>query len=150
MEKALQKNIHEHLLDKNMSVNSLEKQAGLKPSAVQNILRGRSKRPSIQTIHAIANELGCPVDELIKDSSLDASPGTSSTLEPLKTSSELPWNLKLYAETSKVVYLLLKKYKPDASRGKFLSYVDEIYRYSVRNTSQTADKRFAEWLIERD
>src|SRR5438445_761981 len=61
----LQQRLKEKMTAIRISAHALEKQAGLKPSAVQNILHGRSKKPSAEILFAVAKILGCPVDELI-------------------------------------------------------------------------------------
>lgn len=45
----LQETIQEKLEENKISVKELERQAGLKVSAVQNILSGRSNNPGIET-----------------------------------------------------------------------------------------------------
>ncbi len=44
---------------------ALEKRAGLKPSAVNNIIYGKSKNPSITVLKAISRALNCTVADLI-------------------------------------------------------------------------------------
>ena len=56
------------LIDKhNISVHALEKKAKLKIHSIQNILTGRSKKPSAETLQAIASVLGTTVEKLLSE-----------------------------------------------------------------------------------
>src|SRR3989442_5684733 len=65
MTTALARQIEARLKAKNMSVLELERMAGLKGHGVRNIVRGKSKKPSAQSLDAIGDMLGCTVKELL-------------------------------------------------------------------------------------
>lgn len=67
--------IKEKMENQHLSVYALEKEAGLKPQAVRNILWGKSKNPGGAVLKAIAKVLNCSVDELLGDNKLE-SPST--------------------------------------------------------------------------
>ena len=50
-----------------ISVHALEKKAGLKQSSIQNILYGKSKKPSFHIMQSIAQALNCTVTELLEE-----------------------------------------------------------------------------------
>lgn len=50
---------------KDVSGRQLALKSGLKESVVNSILRGQSQDPRISTVAAIADELGCTVDDLL-------------------------------------------------------------------------------------
>jgi transcriptional regulator with XRE-family HTH domain len=82
----LKDKISYHLENKKISVAEFERSAGLKQSAVRNILYGKSKSPTIDTIQVIAREMKISVDELLSsknDSKLMISLKCSSALSQL-------------------------------------------------------------------
>lgn len=60
----LRANLKRELQERNRSARSVSLRAGLSASAVKHILSGASQSPSIDTLQAIANELGVPVAKL--------------------------------------------------------------------------------------
>jgi transcriptional regulator with XRE-family HTH domain len=137
----LQSVIKEKMSELGISVHALEKQAGLKRSAVQNILHGRSKNPSANILHAVAKILGCNINDLL------AHPDTGQTThtETQKTSAE-PFNLTLYAEAAHIAQNTLKDHPTPLGTEESLRYIRELYQYSVDTQLPRIDKNFATWL----
>lgn len=135
-----------HLMDEaHMNVNELEKKSGLSLSSVRSILNGRSKNPTIDTIAAIANTLGCTIDELVKENA----PNTQKKIAK-EESKQHEWVFSLLLEVIEFVEDHLKKtsYVPTFEQGLF--FVKEIYLYSLGKSDQTLDKRFGEWFINKN
>ena len=146
---AIRSHIKSKMEEKGISAHALEKMAGLRQSAVQNILYGRSKNPSIQILQAIAHALDCTVSDLIAEEESFIRTQTSASTTSSKTSNA-PWNCKLYIDCLGVVYRLLNKQEPvELNKELILDYVDEVYLYSLKSESNLADKNFAEWLLNR-
>ena len=143
--KSIVTQIKARLLQQGISAHALEKRAGLKPSAVHNILYGRSKNPSITIIQAIAQALKCKVSDLIDE---PLPPQKSNT----KSSGELLvplWESELYLESFEIVTSILKNKKNNLSKEKILEIVDEVYLYAQKGKKQTPDPLFAAWIIEK-
>ncbi|SRR5260221_1965889 len=66
----LKENIQRLLEKHKLSMKGLERKAGLKEKAVQNILAGYSKQPQIGTLRSIAETLGCTVSQLLGEDKL--------------------------------------------------------------------------------
>ena len=64
-ESLLQTRLRKKIDEAGVSPHALEKQAGLKRSAVQNILYGKSKKPSAEILGAITKILGCSINDLL-------------------------------------------------------------------------------------
>ena len=73
----LKEKIIERMEAKNLSIAKLERRAGLKIHSVRNILKERIKKPSAQTLQAIAQALECSIIDLMSDS-----PSESRAFEP--------------------------------------------------------------------
>jgi len=67
MATALQMKIQGYLDQNHLSMKGLERKAGVKVNTVRNILRGQSKRPSGETLQALAKILGCTIFDLLRD-----------------------------------------------------------------------------------
>lgn len=147
---TLQEQIQNRMEKKNLTAHGVERKAGLKTGAVQNILIGRSNNPGIEALSAIAKLLDCSVDELI---------GKSSTQEPILQSAPqkqdasknkpiASWNPDLYQDCTKEVqnYLNSKKFKPNPEL--ILFFIREAYSYSLRGNDNKADLKFIQWIID--
>lgn len=148
MASSLANRIKHKMESKNISAHALEKQAGLKASAIHNILYGRSKNPSISTLKAIANALDCTVSDLLEES-LSQGVHLKENSHSYEESANLPWDSDLYAMCFTIVNSILKNKKIELSREKVLNLVDEVYAYSLTGHHKTVDVHFVDWLIEK-
>lgn len=139
---TLQEQIQSRMIDKNLNARELERRAGLKISAVRNILSGQSKNPGIEIIAAIANLLDCSADELMG-------------IEYTKNKSEAPkqktidlWDFALYEDCLKEAqnYLQSKNLKPKGDQVLF--FIREAYIYSLEGKGNKADLRFIKWIVD--
>jgi transcriptional regulator with XRE-family HTH domain len=149
---SLSKKIKERIHEKGLSTHALEKKAGLKPSAVQNILYGRSKNPSVTIIKAIAHALGCKITDLIdEDIGSPSAHQTKTTFSSLQNAEreKINWDQNLYLQCFQEVNLLLEQEKVIFSREKILEIAEEIYTYSQGNNMKAPDKYFSKWLIDK-
>lgn len=139
MTTPLQKNLRHYLREKNTSAHALEKKTGLKSSAIQNILQGKSKKPSADLIFLISQELGCSVEDLLSKEA----PQTEKKLSTGK------WIPQLYMDSFKYVCHLVQEHKTPLAKEKILQLVEEVYTYSIQGNSSQVDGRFAEWVVQR-
>ncbi len=144
----LQKQLSERIEASNFSVNALEKKAGLKRSAVRNILQGFSKKPSADVLLSIAEALNCTVDDLIGSrSSSDVVPSNiKSTSKPRNLH---PWNDTLYIEAVKLVSKILHEKDMQLKSEQTIALINESYKYSLDKGSDEVDVDFTKWLVER-
>lgn len=138
----LQDQIETRMYEKNLNARELERRAGLKISAVRNILSGQSKNPGIEVIAAMAKILNCSTDELLG-------------IEYKKDRSEAPkpkvidaWDYDLYENCLKETqnYLQSKNLKPQGEQ--ILFFIREAYTYSLEGQDKKADLRFIKWIID--
>ncbi len=143
---ALQTFIRKKLNETHLSVNALERKAGLKTNAVHNILSGASKNPKIETLQAIAAAFECSVKELIEGKA-DASPALRMRISGARDN--LEWDASLYLKIFHIfqdrVYTL--DITPTAEKAH--SVIWEIYLYTLSHAHKEVDPRFADWLIQK-
>lgn len=144
MLKNLQQQIRQRLIDKRISANALERRAGLKTSAVHNILQGKSKRPGVDILQAIAHELGCTISELLGEVPLQ----TDLAIESVKNETA-PFDYVLYIEAIKAIHGFSEIRSLDLNKRAHLQLADEIYNYCSSGKLKNIDKHFAEWLLDR-
>ena len=142
----LQYQLRNRMQDKGISAHALEKSAGLKPSAVQNILQGKSKRPTALLLNAIARELNCSISDLLGESSSTSS--KKKVGDDFQEKIEHDWDSKLFVEAIQFVEELLLQKNTRVTKETVLKYADEIYRYSLDSQSGKLDRYFAAWLID--
>src|SRR5476651_370756 len=70
MSTQIAKQISTRMRAKNLTLSTLEREAGLTTHFVQSILRGKSKKPSAESLQAIADVLGCTVKDLLDKNEL--------------------------------------------------------------------------------
>jgi transcriptional regulator with XRE-family HTH domain len=115
------------LLEAIKKAAELEKKAGLKMSAVRNILTGKSNNPGIEVLSAIARLLGCSVDELTGETKSQSYISTIADLN--KTKLTHTWNIELYQDCLNAIQhqIQIKNFKP--TMEQILFFVKEAYIY---------------------
>lgn len=151
---SLGRKIKERMVELDLSAHALEKRAGLKSSAVQNIIYGRSKNPSINLINSIARVLGCEIQDLIGEGQNQTEVAYKTTTPSKQYNSsqyeEENWNQTLYLKCFKIFYDLIEQKKITLKKNTILNLVEEIYNYSYGNNIQEPDNYFAKWLIDKN
>ncbi|OJW46990.1 MAG: hypothetical protein BGO67_09850 [Alphaproteobacteria bacterium 41-28] len=146
MSTQIAKQISTRMRAKNLSLQALEKEAGLRPSAVQNILRGKSKKPSAEILKAVGDVLGCTVNDLLSEQEMSLEEEvTQSKKELLGHKYEYP---ELFLEVVKFVNEALKHKENILTIEQFLSCIEEIYLHSIQKDPSEIDQDFAEWWID--
>ena len=148
MNAILQKQIQRKLDEKNLTVNALEKMAGLKRSAARNILDGYSKKPSAETLKSIADVLGCSVEDLMvpEDAKLTSMPVQSNVASKITH----PWNEKLYIDSIKAISKKLADKKLDLKFEQVIQLAGEVYKYSLAKKNEKIDQDFINWLVNKN
>jgi len=144
---TLTANIKNEMEKRSWSVHALERQAGLKPSAIRNILYGRSKNPSLSVIQSIANALECSVADLIDEEAEERSKATG--VEKGENRDNLPWNQQLYLKCIQQLLTILIEKPIQLKKESILSVIDDAYFYSSVNNLEKPDQNFLNWLIEK-
>lgn len=145
MESSLQRKIRDYLETNNVSVAALERNAGLKTNVARNILRGISRKPTAVTLRAIADVMGCTVEELLGDrkevSQPRMNPSSHRTL-PLESPGLLDNALHS-------ILAVIQKNNYQLTVQQTLFILEEVYAYTIKKESPMIDKDFVEWFIKR-
>jgi transcriptional regulator with XRE-family HTH domain len=147
MATALKERIIERMEAKNLSIAELERRAGLSIHSVRNILKGRIKKPSAQSLQAIAEALECSIIDLINHSSSSGEIYPSEFKEKAKKHSPLDYP-DLMLECSQKVLEIIEEKNCTISVDEFMEVLKKVYFYSSREEPRKLDTRFAEWLVE--
>jgi transcriptional regulator with XRE-family HTH domain len=145
MESGLQKRIKNYLETMNLTVTAFERKSGLKTNVVRNILRGQSKKPTGETLQAIANVMECTIQDLLEGKSalhreeMGVSPHESPAVQ-------FP---EILNEILGCVQIMSKKNKYKLSVHQTLRLVEEIYSYTIKKNPPKVDTDFVEWFVER-
>lgn len=155
MKNILNERLKQKMDESGLSVHALEKKAGLKRSAIQNILHGRSKKPSAEILFAISKVFGCSMRELLDKNSPSVRYHGSTPRLPATPSvtpsphNELPIDIELYVKAAKTAEKVFKQYSTRYNETAALTYILEIYQYSSKNHHENIDSCFAEWLFKK-
>ena len=145
MTAALKDRIKSRMQERNLSIVELERRAGLK-GGVRNILSGLSKKPSAETLQAIADVLDCSVRDLLgTDSSARETPQSEF---PTPRRKETPWNKKLFIEVVEWVDAEFIRNQISPTTEQAVAILRKIYNFCVEKNEGRFDPRFAEWAFE--
>ncbi len=145
MESGLQKRIRNYLETMNLSVTAFERKAGLKTNVVRNILRGQSKKPTGETLQAIAKVMECNIQDLLEGTSAlhREEIGVSPHESPMVQFPEI------LTEILQSVLNITQKNEYKLSVYQTLRVVEEIYSYAIKKDPPHVDMDFVEWFLER-
>lgn len=141
----LQMQIKRRMIAKSLNIQSLEKKAGLKISAVRNILNGTSKKPNVFTLYSIAEALDCSILDL-----LGSNVGVSGDVAYESPNASRPWVGSLFYEIVSIVGKAQEERKCALSSDKALSMIQEIYYYSLSKNESKIDENFCQWVIDKN
>lgn len=145
MSTPLAKQIFVRMKAKNLSIASLEREAGVSAHSVQNILRGKSKKPNAEIVQALADVLGCTVRDLLKKDDLFREENADSPKERLNNTLDYP-DLLL-----EIVGWVNNKGRQENKRltiKQTMTCIEEIYLYSLEKDPTKMDQDFAEWFFD--
>lgn len=146
MSTNLAKQISVRLKAKNLSVNMLEKEAGLKARTVQNILRGKSKRPSAELLQAIADVLDCTIKDLLEDLEHFQEDTSSKTEnEILAGKYEHP---ELLEKIVKIINDKIKERGNSLTNQQIFICIEQVYINSFQKEPAEIDPAFIDWFID--
>jgi len=149
MASALKEKIIERMEAKNFSIAELERRAGLSIHSVRNILKGRIKKPSAQSLQAIAEALECSIMDLMSASSAVEAGFSQDVDRKIRKRPPLEYPELMLACSQKITERILEKNLfPKVSIDEYFEVVKKVYLYSSREEPRQVDVRFAEWLIE--
>ena len=143
MSTQIAKQISTRMKAKNLTVWALEKKAGLRVGSVRNILRGNSKKPSAELLQAIADALGCTVQDLLQDQHI---PEGDERGREVFLESEYQ-NAELLLATTTCVNAKLRQHAPHITVKQALVCIEEIYLHSLQHGGKKVDEVFADWFI---
>ncbi len=151
MSPNIQQQLKTRMESKSLSPAALEKKAGLKRGVIGNILRGSSKNPTSETLVAIADILGCSLDDLLNRSPVKQREDSLFSLEKEMGVQlpKTPWDADLYSKTVSAVILSLQTKNLSLSAEQAMILIKEVYQYSLSKNQHEVDKNFAEWLASK-
>ena len=139
MATVLQMRLKHLMQENNLRTSDLEKLAGLKMSAVRNILLGKTKHPKAETLQAIVDVLGCTIADLL---------GKETPKKPVDSSLRLE-NPQLFLEAANTLVSLLEKSENHLTLDQACLIIKETYAYSTQNKSEDIDQQFAKWIFSK-
>ena len=143
---VLNDKIIERMEAKNLSISKLERLAGLRIHSVRNILKGRIKKPSAQTLQAIAQALECSIIDLMSETSSEI--GVFDCQISLKNKPILYLDDPgLLLECCKVVMARIMESHTNLTVEDSLQIIKKVYLYSSRGEPKKVDLKFVNWVI---
>ena len=145
----LKEKIIDYMKEKKLSIAALERQAGLSIHSIRNILKGRIKNPSVHSLQAIAETLGCSLDDLIQKSlSRNGEVGQVIKLIVKSKNGVTLDDIELMKECSQTILALMKEESEALSIDDYLNILKNVYYYSASEKNRKVDQKFSKWFID--
>lgn len=128
--------------ERSLSINALEKKAGVRPCSVQNILYGRSKSPGINTLKSIAQALGCNLIDLIGEEEQAGNINGSNNLNE-------ECDIDLLFSVVQTLKTIIATEKVTLSYRNILECIQYSYDYSQFKKQNNADDVYTHWLVNK-
>lgn len=134
----------QHYMDsQNLSAHALEKKAGLKSCVVSNLVSGRSKNPTFETIVNIATALGCSIPDLLGE------PKRSDFVIRRESENDAGIDIQLFEKVVCSVTSKLTEHKVNILIDTVFSLIQEAYIYSSKTTNKEVDSQFIDWIVDK-
>lgn len=154
MSLALKDKLKNILYEKRLLPTQVEKMAGLKAHAVRNILSGRSQNPSVLTLKAISDVLGCSVEDILEGkpeipTSFHSEKGNPPVEKERKPTPSFPIeNPSLFLSSTSMLMQAVQEKGYTLTTDQAFKLIREVYVFASKKNLSAPDKDFTEWLIE--
>jgi len=145
MESYLQKRIRNYLDATGLSISALERKAGLKINVARNIVRGQSKRPTAETLQAIANAMDCTIQDLLGVQK-EVFPSQDKHTPEKSLCLEHP---NLLEDSLHCILKIIQENKCRLTVKQTLLLLEEVYAYTLKKEPPKVDPDFVEWFVKR-
>lgn len=148
--KSLARQLREHISRSNLSVRDIERLAGLRRCALSNILEGKSKNPSLDTLQATAKVLGCAVSDLMEGvSELEGTSHFQAGLKEAQKPLVLPVMTPMLCEIMTSLDACFKNISYEPNLEQFWQCAIRVYSYTLGSGESTVDPKFTQWLVNK-
>ena len=114
------------------------------------------KNPSTRVALAIAKELDCSIEELLSEEAKSLPIDTEKKEHSLNDKmteyicdTKIPWDPLLAKQSIDAINKYLQENNLTPSTTKIFYCIEEIYRYSYKNTQKRLDINFVTWIAEK-
>lgn len=147
--RSLAHQLRTHINRSNLTVRDVERLAGLKRCALSNILEGKSKRPSTETLQATAKVLGCSVSDLLDAPGVEDTTPFQAGLEEAQKPLVLPVRAPMLCEIMTSLDTCFKSINYEPNLEQFWQCVIRVYSYTLGSGESTIDPKFTHWLVNK-
>jgi DNA-binding Xre family transcriptional regulator len=147
MENPIGIKIKQMIDNKKLSVARLEKIAGLQKGTVRDIIVGKSKNPTINTLTKICKALECTFNDLLSNEWMISQ--ESTLLSGMNSYANMEWDYELFTKSMETIEKYLNKYQLSFKLNKAITLIIDLYLYSLTKNNKQIDEKAAEWLVEK-
>jgi hypothetical protein len=135
---SVQQKLKYQMMRNGLKLNMLAKAASVPESSIKNIIYGKSQKPNIELIEALAAALDCTAVDLLAD---------TDPRYQKKTDHSIEWDGQLYLDSLQTVLHFARENNQVLSRTKATQYAERLYQYALANNENTIDVKFAKYLL---
>ncbi len=138
---TLRKRLQKKIDEAQINVSELERRAKLPLSAARRILLGNTRNPTLETIVAISNVLGCSVDELVRE---------EHSYVPIRAKDDTAFEKELFVQLIEAIKWYLQHYEiSTVTFNEFIACIVEMYEFSLTHPDRKIDKHFVMWYLDK-
>jgi len=139
--------IRQAAVNKNLPIAKLEKIAELQNGVVRDIIIGKAKNPTLNTLAKICNVLECSVYDLLDNEEIFQKYTLSARIE---SSIDTEWDYILFIKCVEIVGKYLDKHGSNFALSNTMSLIIDLYLHSLlKNNRQIMEDKSAEEFIKK-
>lgn len=138
----LREKILKILNEKGISISKVEKLSCIGKSSLRHFIIGKTKQPSIETLHALSRTLQIDISELISDEPSKAHSIPSEFYDAI-------WSDKVFIKIAETLSKSLKKQKISIKNSEAMTILQDVYCYCMSKGGENIEENFNEWFFKR-
>jgi transcriptional regulator with XRE-family HTH domain len=131
---SLKIKVMEHLQEYNISSNFLAKKANIPAATLQNIINSDNANPTIASVLALADAIGCSLDDLVNRNHIYPTKDFDINPALLKSVTSCVCSIKSMEG---------RRYK------EFSQVIKDVYNYCSEQNLSSVDKNFTQWYVKK-
>lgn len=139
---CLREKILKILTQKGISISKAESLSGIGKSSLRHFMIGKTKKPSIETLHALSMVLETDVADLI-------SSGVSKRQSIPPEFYDALWSDKVFIKIAENLSKSLKKQKMSIKNSEAIPLLQDVYYYCMSKDGDNIEEHFNEWFFKR-
>lgn len=135
---ALREKIVQEIKEKDLTISSVERAAGLSKDVLRNFIRGKVKEPKVDKINTVAKILSIDISAFLNPEALEEQRETAATCHRL-----------LLKKCLQAIDDVLSEKDMQASLEDLFVLMNNVYEYHQETPDAPINKQFVRWYLDK-